>query len=70
MTAPSGSPAAQPAGTGDPGPDARSADNCAYVRRLLRDRQPGFAITLELAGSLASQYADLVPGTNGSTHRS
>jgi hypothetical protein len=53
MTAPSGSPAAQPASPPDPRPGAGAAENCAYVRRLLRSKQPGFSVALELAVILA-----------------
>lgn len=33
----------------------QSADNMQYVRRLLRQKQPGVAATLELALMLAEQ---------------
>jgi hypothetical protein len=47
----------------------QSAENTQYIRQLLREKQPGFAVTLELAVLLVEQDL-LSPGIPSDTSAS
>jgi hypothetical protein len=47
----------------------QSAENTQYIRQLLREKQPGFAVTLELAVLLVQQDL-LSPGIPSDTSAS
>jgi hypothetical protein len=50
----------------------QSTENMAYVRRLLRQKQPGFSAALELAVLLAERWqaSPELPGDIGTWERS